>query len=140
MITVTKIFMFEASHKLPHYEGDCHNLHGHSYKLEVTIGGEVIESTENPKCGMIMDFKDLKQIVEKVAISKYDHSYLNDFFPNPTAEIMVEQIAVDIINYLPSETYLVSCKLWETTTSYAEFNAFNGMVADKLLRPRRFQY
>lgn len=140
MITVTKIFMFEASHHLPHYEGDCHNLHGHSYKLEVTIGGEVIESIENPKCGMIMDFKDLKQIVEKVAISKYDHSYLNDFFPNPTAEIMVEQIAVDIINYLPSGTYLVSCKLWETTTSYAEFNAFNGMVADKLLRPRRFQY
>ena len=139
MVTVTKQFMFEASHKLPYYDGACHNLHGHSYKLEVTVGGDVTDAN-SPKRGMIIDFKDLKDIVKKVAVDKYDHSYLNDFFENPTAEIMVEQIAYDIMNNLPNGVYLVSCKLWETTTSYAEYNAFNGMIADKVLRPRRFQY
>ena len=122
MITVTKVFMFEASHHLPHYDGDCHKLHGHSYKLEVTLGGRVEENTNNPKCGMIMDFKDLKSLVNRVAINKYDHSYLNDFFPNPTAEVMVEKIASDIMVELPENTFLMSCKLWETTTSYAEYN------------------
>lgn len=123
MITVTKIFMFEASHNLPHYVGACHNLHGHSYKLEVTVCGAIETDTTNPKCGMIIDFKDLKEIVKKVAVDKYDHSYLNDFFENPTAEIMVQQIASDIIASLPRGKHLVSCKLWETTTSYAEYRA-----------------
>lgn len=122
MITVTKIFMFEACHHLPHYDGDCHNLHGHSYKLEVTISGRIEADTFNPKCGMIMDFKDLKKLVNRVAVDKYDHSYLNDFFPNPTAEIMVGKIARDLMKELPEGTFLMSCKLWETTTSYAEFN------------------
>lgn len=121
MTTVTKIFMFEASHHLPHYDGDCHNLHGHSYKLEVTVKGDIETDTNNPKCGMIVDFKDLKKIVEEVAVDKYDHSYLNNFFPNPTAEIMVKKIALDIIANLPKGKTLVSCKLWETTTSYAEY-------------------
>ena len=123
MTTVTKIFMFEASHNLPHYEGACHNLHGHSYKLEVTVGGQLVTDTQNAKCGMIIDFKDLKAIVNEVAVDKYDHSYLNDFFPNPTAEIMVEKIAKDIISKISgTSVYLVSCKLWETTTSYAEYS------------------
>ena len=121
MTTVTKIFEFEACHKLPHYEGACHNLHGHSYKLEVTVKGNIKRNPNNPKCGMIIDFKDLKSIVKDVVIDKYDHSYLNDHFPNPTAEIMVESIAMDIINSLDTGIDLVSCKLWETSTSYAEY-------------------
>lgn len=122
MTTVTKIFMFEASHHLPHYVGACHNLHGHSYKLEVTVQGDIVTDKSNPKCGMIIDFKDLKEIVKKVAVDKYDHSYLNDFFENPTAEIMVEKIGKDLIyELLPHNLYLVSCKLWETTTSYAQY-------------------
>ena len=132
MTTVTKIFKFEACHHLPHYEGACHNLHGHSYKLEVTVGGTVETSTDNPKCGMIVDFKDLKKIVNEVAVDKYDHSYLNDFFPNPTAEIMVKQIAVDIISRLPRNVYLVSCKLWETDTSYAEYSAVEDDMLNRL--------
>lgn len=132
MTTVTKIFKFEACHHLPHYDGACHNLHGHSYKLEVTVGGKVETSTTNPKCGMIVDFKDLKKIVNEVAVDKYDHSYLNDFFPNPTAEIMVKQIATDIISRLPRNVYLVSCKLWETDTSYAEYNAVEDDTFNRL--------
>lgn len=137
MVTVTKIFMFEASHKLPHYEGACHNLHGHSYKLEVTVGGEVETNTDNPKCGMVIDFKDLKKIVNEVAVDKYDHSYLNDFFENPTAEIMVKQIATDILTNLPKGVCLVSCKLWETATSYAEFNVLDINTMDRLYNLER---
>ena len=122
MITVTKQFMFEACHHLPHYEGACHNLHGHSYKLEVTVNGLVELDPSNPKCGMIVDFKDLKQIVKDKVVDKYDHQNLNDFFNNPTAEIMVAQIALDLIAELePKGLSLVSCRLWETTTSYAEY-------------------
>ena len=132
MTTVTKIFKFEACHNLPHYEGACHNLHGHSYKLEVTVGGTVETSTDNPKCGMIVDFKDLKKIVNEVAVDKYDHSYLNDYFPNPTAEVMVKQIATDIISRLPRNVYLVSCKLWETDTSYAEYSAVEDDMLNRL--------
>lgn len=130
MTTVTKIFEFEACHHLPHYDGACHNLHGHSYKLEVTVGGTPIKDENNPKCGMILDFKDLKALVKKVAVDKYDHSNLNDYFPNPTAEIMVKQIAVDIMTGLPEHAYLVSCKLWETSTSYAEWNVSLDTLRD----------
>ena len=132
MTTVTKLFEFEACHHLPHYDGACHNLHGHSYKLEVTVSGQVSKNENDPKCGMIIDFKDLKAIVKSVAVDKYDHSYLNDFFPNPTAEIMVKQIAVDIISKLPRNVYLVSCKLWETDTSYAEYNAVEDDMLNRL--------
>ena len=130
MRSITKIFTFEACHHLPHYEGACHNLHGHSYKLEVTVGGAIETSTLNPKCGMIMDFKDLKKIVNEVAIDKYDHSNLNDFFPNPTAEIMVKQIAMDVMSKLPVNVFLMSCKLWETSTSYAEYSPLMKAILD----------
>lgn len=123
MITVTKVFMFEASHSLPHYVGACHKLHGHSYKLEVTVTGAIEADTSNPKCGMIIDFKDLKEVVKEIVVDKYDHAYLNDFFENPTAEVMVSKIASDLIRGLPKGVLLVSCKLWETTTSYAEYRA-----------------
>ena len=130
MTTVTKLFEFEACHHLPHYDGACHNLHGHSYKLEVTVSGQVSKNENDPKCGMIIDFKDLKAIVKSVAVDKYDHSNLNEFFPNPTAEIMVKQIAVDIMSKLPQGVYLVSCKLWETSTSYAEWNVSLDVLRD----------
>ena len=119
MITVTKNFSFEASHHLPYYVGACHNLHGHSYKLSVTITGDI--QTKGDKEGMIIDFKDLKSLVKEVVIDKYDHSNLNDFFENPTAEIMVYKIAEDIEQRLPKGVQLLSVKLWETADSYAEY-------------------
>lgn len=125
MLTVTKRFHFEACHHLPHYEGACHNLHGHSYKLEVTVGGYVITDKKNSKCGMIVDFKDLKDIVYKEVVSRYDHSNLNDWFENPTAEIMVRDIAKTISKNLPRNCHLVSCRLWETEDSYAEYTPYN---------------
>lgn len=130
MVTVTKLFEFEACHHLPNYLGPCHNIHGHSYKLEVTVGGLI--HTDGEKKGMIIDFKDLKRIVKDVAIDKYDHANLNDYFKNPTAENMVLRIGRDIQEKLPEHTHVVSCKLWETSSSFAEYNPFNERLLDKL--------
>ena len=80
---------------------------------------------------MIIDFKDLKKIVDDTVISKYDHSNLNDFFENPTAEIMVEQIGIDIMKKLPITVSLVSVRLWEKIDSgYAEFTPFVKLYSD----------
>jgi len=121
MLTVTKTFRFEAAHHLPHYDGACQRLHGHSYKLQVTVTGKRITDENDPKCGMIIDFKDLKRIVNAKVVEAYDHSYLNGYFDNPTAENMVVKIAHDIVSGLPKDVLLVSCKLWETEDSYAEY-------------------
>ena len=122
MLTVTKRFRFEAAHSLPYYEGACHELHGHSYQLEVTVQGDLNKDSTDPKCGMVIDFKDLKKIVKEVVIDRYDHNYLNQSFSNPTAENMVIKIAFDIMASLPDNVMLVSCKLWETEDSYAEYH------------------
>lgn len=121
MIKLTRQFRFEAAHFLPHYDGACANMHGHSYKLEVTVTGRIISDTENPKCGMIIDFKDLDKIVNDSIISEVDHSLLNHTFKNPTAELMVSAISEKISKCLPKGVLLVSCKLWETENSYAEY-------------------
>ena len=120
-VSVTKRFTFEACHFLPHYKGACHNLHGHSYELEVTLSGSVIKDEEDEKCGMILDFKDLKATVNSLIVDGLDHSNLNDTFPNPTAEIMAITI-FDILDSAFSKKGLTveRIKLWETRDSYAE--------------------
>lgn len=119
MLTVTKHFGFEACHHLPHYEGACHNVHGHSYKLDVTVTGPI--NTDGPKQGMIIDFKDLKGVVKKYVVDKLDHQDLNNFYENPTAEMMVVDIAETLMQKLPGTVTLVSVKLWETEDSYVEY-------------------
>lgn len=119
MVSVTKHFSFEACHYLPHYVGACHNLHGHSYKLSVTVTGNI--QTEGAKKGMIIDFKDLKKIVNEQVVDKYDHAYLNEIFENPTAEVMVEHIGENLKELLHPHFTLLSVKLWETEDSYAEY-------------------
>ena len=124
IVSVTKEFTFDSCHRLKDYVGACARLHGHTYKLQVSVEGNLSHN------GMVVDFKDLKAIVKSVAVDKYDHSNLNEFFPNPTAEIMVKQIAVDIMSKLPQGVYLMSCKLWETSTSYAEWNVSLDVLRD----------
>ena len=120
-VTVTKRFTFEACHFLPKYVGACHNLHGHSYELEVTVSGNVIKEKDNPKYGMILDFKDLKSLVNKIILNKLDHSMLNDIFENPTAEEMSIEIFEMLDSKLSQDNLtLERIKLWETRDSYAE--------------------
>jgi len=140
-IRLTKEFSFETGHALLNYDGLCKNLHGHSYKLLITIIGVPNEDSTSPKYGMVVDFGDIKQIVDEYVISKYDHSILVNKMlgeenidalkkitervivtdKQPTCENMLINIVEIIKNKLPDYISLHSAKLYETATSYAEW-------------------
>ena len=139
MIRLTKEFKFEMAHALYGYDGLCANLHGHSYKLLVTVRGGV-KNEEGPKKGMVIDFSVLKSIVKSLIINKYDHSLVLNantlhgnlnlslfkrvyFMPyQPTSENLVKDFALQIREKLPEDIELYSVILSETATSYAEWN------------------
>ena len=111
---ITKAFTFEAAHQLPWHEGKCRNLHGHSYRLDVTVAGPITEK------GVVMDFSDMGAVVRQTLIDRYDHSYLNDHFDNPTAELL----AVSFFKLLEAEGLPVRrLTLWETPTCSATVEA-----------------
>lgn len=111
--TITKRFTFEASHYLPNYKGKCANLHGHTWTLWVSVDGEV-----NKQTGMVMDFGDLKQIVEELIIKKLDHAHLNLILPNPTAE----NIATLIYRTLHAAFVKIGIEIWEVRLAETEGN------------------
>jgi 6-pyruvoyltetrahydropterin/6-carboxytetrahydropterin synthase len=121
MLTVTKKFKFEAAHHLPNYKGCCVNVHGHSYKLEVTVFNTSITETD-----MVMDFSELSKIVKENIISKWDHKNLNELemfsIDRPTAENMVTAIYHILMEELPDEIEIECIRLWETEDSYAEYH------------------
>ncbi|WP_038290043.1 6-carboxytetrahydropterin synthase QueD [Acetivibrio straminisolvens] len=113
-VAITKVFTFDSAHHLVDYNGKCRNIHGHTYKLEVTLKGTP------DKNGLVMDFHDLEDIIEDEVLEKVDHKYLNDVFDfNPTCEMiglwLWEEIAKRVQNTQCSLEKLV---LWETPTSY----------------------
>ncbi|WP_018132348.1 6-carboxytetrahydropterin synthase QueD [Effusibacillus pohliae] len=119
-VSVTKIFTFDSAHRLDDYIGKCANLHGHTYKLEVEVKGRTDHR------GIVIDFTDLKKIVNEQIISKYDHQFLNDLLPfHTTAENMVVFFFGIIDTYLKQleaapPVRLQRVRLWETPTCYAE--------------------
>lgn len=120
MLSITKEFTFEASHVLPWHEGKCSRLHGHSYRLEVSVVGPLNEN------GVIMDFADLKKAVKELVIHHLDHRHLNDLIPNPTGENIAQWIwdqltAWTLLNAATGNNpyvQLKSVKLWETATAH----------------------
>jgi 6-pyruvoyltetrahydropterin/6-carboxytetrahydropterin synthase len=142
-IRLTKEFNFEMAHALWNYDGLCKNIHGHSYKLFVTVIGEPIADETNPKLGMVMDFGDLKTIVKEEIVDKYDHCIVlnkkapiaqlaeiaqmferRDFIDyQPTCENLIIDFADKIKNKLPVNVQLHNLKLYETSTSFAEWFA-----------------
>ena len=86
MLYISREFTFDAAHKIVDYQGKCENLHGHTYKLIVTVQGEL------KRDGMVLDFSILKKIVEENIISVLDHKYLNELFDKPTTEIIAQWI------------------------------------------------
>ncbi len=140
-IRLTKIFEFDAAHALWNYDGKCKNIHGHTFKLEVTLIGEPINSPGHPKDGMVMDYGDLKQIVKQYIIDQYDHHFIyNANSPHkdvdysiagfdalrplpfqPTSELMLLEFVDILKKHLPDNVELYSVRLWETPTSYAEW-------------------
>ncbi len=142
MIRLTKIFSFETAHALFGYNGKCKNIHGHSYKLYVTVIGEPENDPNSSTNGMIMDFGELKSIVNHQIINIYDHAILlnihtehktlgekllteghkvifTDF--QPTCENMVLHFAKVLQKYLPNKVDLIELKLYETEKSYCEW-------------------
>ena len=108
---VTRTFSFEAAHQLDWHSGACKNLHGHSYRLEVTVAGALDDN------GIVIDFSDLSALVQHAVLDVFDHTYLNDLLPNPTAEL----IAHDIWDRLTSAgAALDRIVLWETENSRVE--------------------
>ncbi len=142
-VRVTKEFRFEMAHALWNYDGKCKNIHGHSYILQVTVVGEPINDENNPKYGMVIDFGDLKKIVNEAIVNPMDHSLVisnkskhdgllqtEQMFDRrhittyqPTCENMVIEFARIIRKKLPNNVKLYSVKLWETANSFAEWNA-----------------
>ena len=80
---VRRQFVFEAAHRLPHHPGKCRELHGHSYRLLVTVDRPV-----DPETGLAIDFSELKEIVRTEVVDRLDHRFVNDLIDNPTAEVM----------------------------------------------------
>ena len=143
-IRITKQFNFETGHALYGYDGKCKNLHGHSYKLSVTVVGSPITDPNHVKFGMVIDFGDLKKIVNEEIVDVFDHATVfNKNTPHlelanelkdrghkviladyqPTSENMVIDFAAKIKARLSEEIKLHSIKLRETETAYAEWHA-----------------
>lgn len=143
-IRITKRFTFETGHALYGFDGKCRNVHGHGYKLYVTVIGEPISDNDHVKHGMVMDFGDLKKIVNEEIVDQYDHAIvfnkntphkalgeslrekghpviLADF--QPTSENLVAHFAKRIKARLPEEVKLFSLRLHETDKNYAEWYA-----------------
>ena len=126
MITVCKQFEFAYAHCLPNHEGLCKRLHGHSGSLEVEITDTPEFRRNYPENesneGMIIDYSDLKRIVNENVISVLDHSYLNDIFPldmRPTSENIVKWIVSRLtLIFGPS---LVRIRIYESPSSWAEW-------------------
>ena len=142
-IRVSREFTFEMAHVLWNYDGPCRNVHGHSYRLFVTITGKPVNDINNPKNGMVIDFTDLKNIVLKEVVDVFDHAVAvsNEFngeklemlektFGNvvvvnyqPTCENLVADFAERIKKHIPGGLKLHSLRLFETAKSFAEWFA-----------------
>lgn len=141
MLTITKEVSFDCAHVLPWHEGQCKNIHGHTYKLQVTVAKK-----EKDLSAWVMDYGQLKQIINDKIVSAYDHALLlgggelhhallqlcqqfnlkHHYVPdNTTTEFIIE----DIVNLLQVAFFtanlqnikLVKVRLYESATSYAEW-------------------
>jgi len=116
---LSKEYLFEAAHKLPHHDGKCQRLHGHSWKMRVIVAGDQVEMF-GPKSGMLMDYADISKVVKPIVEGYLDHHYLNDTtgLENPTSE----NLAIWLYHLIkPQLPLLVSIEIDETCTSSCRF-------------------
>ncbi len=111
--SVSKEFSFSAAHFLTKYHGKCENLHGHNYRLLVTVSAPLNSDD------LAIDFIDLKQLVKQHVLDLVDHTNLNDRFPNPTCELVAQWIYEQLKPHCP----ITTVQLWETDTSSVTYNA-----------------
>jgi len=142
-IRVTKKFHFEMAHALLGYDGLCHNIHGHTYNMEVTLIGEPRNEPGHPRDGMVMDFGRLKNIVKSKIVDIFDHALVINAATSkekiksfeiaterlivldfqPTSENLLSYFAEILQPELPDNVSLFSLRLYETATSFAEWFA-----------------
>jgi 6-pyruvoyltetrahydropterin/6-carboxytetrahydropterin synthase len=140
-IRVCKEFTFDMAHVLHNYDGLCRNIHGHTYKMQVTLIGEPSIDKRSPKLGMVIDFSLLKKIVKDTVVDVFDHALVVSeaqglapgMFPfqqsdkfivlpfQPTAENLVAHFAELILPQMPQGVKLHGIRLWETPTSLCEW-------------------
>ena len=143
VVRISKEFTFDMAHALLGYDGLCKNIHGHSYTLVVTVIGIPLQEESSPKIGMLIDFKDLKNIIKRQIIDRFDHALvLNNASPKhlvdillknyekivlldyqPTTENLIADMAARIGDLLPDNLKLFRLRLRETPSSYAEWFA-----------------
>lgn len=141
IIRVTKEFRFEMAHSLTNYDGKCRHIHGHSYVFKITVAGQPVSDENNPKLGMVIDFVDLKKVVNDNIIERFDHALVISEKAKLAAELKQEYQKVETVNYqptcenlivhfaeilkpvLPANISLHHLQLSETATSFAEWFA-----------------
>ncbi len=122
-IRLTREFSFEMAHVLDGYDGPCSRVHGHSYRLLVTVRGVPSADPADPKQGMVMDFGVLKKIVNELIVSRLDHAFLTreSLGFQPTCENLVLWFVELLTPAMPTGVELFALRLHETANSYAEW-------------------
>lgn len=116
--SITASFRMECAHRLPQHKGKCARLHGHEYKLEVTVTGPI--QTQGSVDGMVMDFDEIEEVVGREVVSQWDHQFLNDILPFPTT---AENLAAEIFKRVSAHLPVSRVRLWETGLYFAEVEA-----------------
>ena len=137
MFKIAKEFQFDACHMLDGHQGKCQNLHGHTYRLIVEVSSPLQPQGSSKE--MVMDFADIKTIINQHIISQLDHAYLYDETNNNERKIAAllkqmqrkvfafpcrttaEGISRFIFNQLTAYLPVSKITLWETPTSYCEY-------------------
>lgn len=138
-LRITKEFRFEGAHALLDYDGKCRHIHGHSYRLMITVEGVPSLREGDPKIGMIMDFGDLKDVVETHIVKHFDHALLlrrnaplaeeiSGAYQNvllldfqPTCEQLTLHFTDILKKIITLPNSLYSVRLYETPTSWCEW-------------------
>lgn len=134
MFELTKEFTFDAAHYLRDYEGKCSAVHGHTYKIVVTLNSDIsISDLLDLKACILLDFGVLSKLVKEKIIDRFDHKCLNDVAftqVNPTAEAMSCFFYKTLHEALKSNEldrdghiWIASVIVWETPNSCAKFYA-----------------
>lgn len=122
-LSITKIVKFDAAHYLPDYPGKCKNLHGHTWKVEVSVRLADNHSYNPNKDQMLFDFSKLKAILKDKVLDEIDHYCLNDIeeLQYPSAENLVLWIRRRLYKGIPQFLTLTRVRVWESEDSYAEW-------------------
>ena len=146
---IVKIIQWDMGHRVLNHRSVCKGIHGHRYKAEICLEGELIVDSGLSEEGMVIDFSDIKKIAQKFIQNKLDHGFmvwdqddeLLDFFKHskghklvvvpftPTAEnvaaYIFQKLKNEFLDKFKTGLHLHSVKLWETPSSYALYENNN---------------